>query len=180
VTSLGRAWQLSWVRLEERLVGLDDEEYFWEPVARCWTVRRDTSAPSGWQIDYEWPAPEPPPFTTIAWRMVHVANGNWIYWEHAFGPAKRNFIDLEVPGSAATAITYLRASREPVTRWLATATEADLAGLRTTHLGMQLPAIEIVGILIDEQTHHGAEIGLLRDLRRGLPTLDGTGTTPYP
>src|SRR4029450_2174662 len=42
-------------RLRGRLEGLGDEEYFWEPVPGCWTVRRD---PSGtWVAAYtpgEW------------------------------------------------------------------------------------------------------------------------------
>src|SRR3954467_12148787 len=53
-------WQLSLMR---RLEGLTDEEYFWEPVAGCWTIR---PADDGrFLCDGEWPAPEPPPFTTI-------------------------------------------------------------------------------------------------------------------
>jgi hypothetical protein len=36
-------------RLRGRLEGLSDEEYLWEPVPGCWTVRRD---PSGaWVAD---------------------------------------------------------------------------------------------------------------------------------
>ena len=53
--------------------------------------------------------------------------------------------------------------------WLDVATDADLAELRPSHLGGELAAAEVIRILIDEQTHRGAEIALLRDLylRRG-------------
>src|SRR4029453_14098156 len=34
-------------RLRGRLEGLGDEEYFWEPVPGCWTVRRDPSGAGG-------------------------------------------------------------------------------------------------------------------------------------
>ena len=63
----------------------------------------------------------------------------------------------------------LRASRKPVTKWLQTATDEDLLEPRPSHLGQEKTAGEVVGILLDEQTHHGAEIALLRDLylRRG-------------
>jgi hypothetical protein len=70
-------------RLQSWLSGLGDDEFFWEPVPGCWTVKPETSRPGGWTYDYEWPAPSPAPLTTIAWRLVHIAGDNWIYWEHA-------------------------------------------------------------------------------------------------
>lgn len=168
-TVLRAMWSESGERLERRLAGLSDEEFFWLPAgpgSPTWTVRRDATAPSGWQIDHEHPAPDPPPVPTVAWRLVHVANGNWIRWEHAFGPRRRMFPDLEVPGNAADAVDYWRASREPVTTWLTGATGADLAELRPTPTAARLPAATTIQILLDEQAHHGAEIALLRDLYR--------------
>jgi len=68
--------QLDWHwahQLDERLRGLTDEEYFWEPVPSCWSVRPRGSSPTSMAagagdhtIDWEWPTPEPPPVTTIA------------------------------------------------------------------------------------------------------------------
>ena len=64
-------------RLRQRLEGLSDDEYFWEPVPGCWTVRRD---PSGaWVADYAEPDPDPAPFTTIGWRGVHLADCKVMY-----------------------------------------------------------------------------------------------------
>jgi hypothetical protein len=58
------------VHLRPRLEGLTDEEYLWEPVKDCWSVR---PGPDGRLVlESVWPAPEPPPVTTIAWRMVHL------------------------------------------------------------------------------------------------------------
>ena len=51
-----------------------------------------------------------------------------------------------------------------MTSWLGGATDEQLAELRPSHLGEPRPAGEVVRILLDEQTHHGAEIALLRDL----------------
>ena len=162
---LAKQWRGSADRLTHRLTGLTDDEFFWQPAPGCWTVRPDPSAPSGWGIDYDWPPPEPAPLTTIAWRLVHLANGNWIYWEHAFGPGKRMFPDLVLPGTAEAAIAYWQDSRAPITAWLdAGPTDADLAELRPSHLGEPRSAGEVARILIYEQTHHGAEIALLRDL----------------
>src|SRR5918997_1403799 len=53
-----------------RLRGLTDDEYFWEPVPGCWSVRRRDDGT--WSMDWEWPTPTPPPVTTIAWRLAHM------------------------------------------------------------------------------------------------------------
>ncbi|MEU3937711.1 DinB family protein [Streptomyces sp. NPDC029044] len=69
---LDRHWHKN---LRPRLHGLADEEYFWEPVRDCWSIRpRGTSpapmsAGSGeWTMDSASPAP----VTTIAWRLAHI------------------------------------------------------------------------------------------------------------
>lgn len=62
-----------------------------------------------------------------------------------------------------------QASREPVRAWLASAGDEELTELRPSHLGEPLAAGEVVRILLDEQTHHGAEIALRRDLYLRLP-----------
>jgi hypothetical protein len=175
---LRRQWRDSGDRLERHLVGLTDAEYFWEPVPSCWTVRPKPAAPGHWEIDYDWPEPDPPPFTTIAWRLVHVANGNWIYWEHAFGPGERMFPDLVIPGSADAAREYWKESRAPISAWLDRVTDDELEELRPSHQASPRTAKDMMVILIDEQVHHGAEIALLRDLFRtgqasALPATHG-------
>src|SRR6266545_6150248 len=69
-------WQ---AHLRRRLDGLTDEEYFWEPVAGCWSVRpggtgtAPIQAGSGeFTVGYAMPEPDPPPVTTIAWRLAHL------------------------------------------------------------------------------------------------------------
>jgi hypothetical protein len=68
--------------LRPKLEGLTDDEYFWEPVAGCWSVRpRDrATAPvlggSGALVsEFAFPEPDPAPVTTIAWRLVHLIVG---------------------------------------------------------------------------------------------------------
>ena len=161
---LHRQWQSSGDRLHQRLADMSDAEFFWEPAPSCWTVRPHPTSPGRWEIDYDLPPPDPAPVTTIAWRLVHVANGNWIYWEHAFGPGVRMFPDLVLPGSADAARAYWHDSREPVSSWLAKATDEQLQEMRPSHLGAPRSAGDVIATLIDEQTHHGAEIALLRDL----------------
>jgi hypothetical protein len=161
---LANLWERTADRLARRCAGLEDDEFFWEPVPGCWTVRPAPDAPSGWSYDYEWPAPQPAPVTTVAWRLVHIAADNWIYWEYAFGPGRRTFPDLDVPSTAAAAIRNWQESRAAVTAWLAAADDEALAEERPSHLGAPKRAGDVVTILIDEQIHHGAEIALLRDL----------------
>jgi hypothetical protein len=162
--------------LSRVLSGIGDEEFFWEPVVGCWTVHRRSEVRAAsadgcgeWVIDYEVPDPDPAPMTTIAWRTVHIAAVNYLYWDYAFGPATASF-DLEMPGNAAAATQWLRASQEPLSVVLAGLTEADLDTPRKTNWGDLWPCHKIFTTLINEQVHHGAEISLLRDLYRNRET----------
>lgn len=166
------------------LGGIGDEEFFWEPVAGCGTVhsRSEVRAASAdgcgeWVIDYEVPDPDPAPVTTIAWRAVHVAAVNYLYWDYAFGPATASF-DLEMPGNAAAATRWLRASQEPLIAVLAALSDFDLDTPRKTNWGEWWPCHKIFTTLIHEQVHHGAEISLLRDLYRNRGTLGSQARPP--
>ena len=161
---LADSWEASARRLEQRCAGLSDREYLWAPVADAWTIKPDPDRPGHWTYDYDFAPPPPAPITSIGWRIVHLIANNEIYWEYAFGAGERTFPDLEVPWTAARAMDLWRASREPVTGWLETATDHGLLELRPSHLGEMKTAGEVVRILLDEQTHHGAEIALLRDV----------------
>jgi hypothetical protein len=155
-----------------RLRGLTDEEYFWEPVEGCWSVRR---APDGRMVaDHG----EDGPFTTIAWRMAHVAVG--IFGTRAstfFGdgsvPEDANMFDprhepASLPDTAAGALALL----EHNYLWW----HDGIAGLRpeqlTTPLGprgvffAEEPMAALILHLNRETMHHGGELGVLRDLYR--------------
>src|SRR5436189_291902 len=72
-SSLITAFDYVWGRLTERLGRLTDEEYFWEPVPGCWSLRQDGQG--RWRLDGGGgggPAPDPAPVTTIAWRLGHL------------------------------------------------------------------------------------------------------------
>jgi hypothetical protein len=168
-------WESSAERFRVRCEGLSDSEFFWEPVADCWSVRRDLRDPLRWTYEYDFDPPHPHPVTTIAWRLVHVSASNWIYWEHAFGDGARTFADLDVPHSAGTALTDWLHSRRPISRWLRSATDQSLDEPRPSHLGPAKTAGEVVRILLDEQIHHSAEIGLMRDLYGRVGPRTGFG-----
>ncbi len=154
------------------LSGISADEFFWEPVAGCWTVHRRSEsrgvpADGGgeWVIDYDPSQPQPAPFTTVAWRTLHIAGVNYLYWDYAFGSASLTF-DLELPGEVAEATDWLFASHQPVLDALATLSDTDIDKLVPTSWGEQWPLHRVIVTLINEQIHHGAEISLLRDLYR--------------
>ena len=61
-------------QLRRRLHGLGDEEYLWEPVPGCWSVRPGPDGPlaDAPEVD-DGTDPDPAPVTTLAWRTWHVA-----------------------------------------------------------------------------------------------------------
>ena len=183
------AFAASCKSLDRILDGVSDEEFFWEPVAGCWTVHRRSESRgvsadgSGeWVIDWDPAQPKPAPFTTMAWRAVHTAGTNYLYWEHAFGSASPMF-DLELPGNAADATRFLSDSQRQVTQTLASLSESDLDTMVRHTSGGQRPVHRILAGLINEQVHHGAEISLLRDLYRHRSSLTAarrSGTAAVP
>jgi hypothetical protein len=154
----------AWETLRRRLEGLTDEEFFWESMPGCWTVHPDESG--RWVEDYAIPAPEPPPFTTIAWRLVHIAACKIMYHEYAFGPGKLTWDELEIPHTAADAIGWLEEGHARLRDALDGLTDSDLEEMRLTNWGEPWPAWRIFWTMIHHDAHHGAEIGCLRDLYR--------------
>jgi len=160
------------VHLRPRLDGLTDEEYFWEPVGGCWSVRR---APDGRMV---MESGQDGPFTTIAWRMMHVAVG--VFGARAstfFGdgsvPADADMSDprhepATLPDNAADAVALLDHNYH----WW----RDGIAGLGhdglTAPLGprggffAEEPMAALIVHLNRETMHHGGEIGVLRDLYR--------------
>ena len=155
-----------------RLQGLDDDEFFWEPVEGCWTVR---PRPDGTYIaDWEWPEPVPPPVTTIAWRLGHIVVGVLEQRvEGHFGAGTPDITRASFPGSADEALTRLETGYR---RWCAGVREVDADGLAAP-VGAAEPAqwadfpFAMLALHVNrELIHHGAEIALLRDLYRARPT----------
>ncbi|MCP3803715.1 DinB family protein [Allokutzneria sp. A3M-2-11 16] len=162
--------QLDWYWTEmfrPRLAGLTDEEYFWEPVPGCWSVR---PGPDG-RMACEWafPAPEPPPFTTIAWRLAHI--GSVVLGMRAsnhFGDGSFDIGAIAWPGSAAAAISYVEEGYRAWSAGVAALDEEALAreiGEKEGPYGDQ-PFAALVLHINREVIHHGAEVATLRDLYR--------------
>jgi DinB superfamily len=147
--------------LRPRLDGLTDDEYFWQPVRDCWTVRPDGS------IDFEYPPPEPAPFTTIAWRMAHVIVGVLAMRNHShFGGPPADYESWPYAADAATALTQLD---DAYARWIAGVRGLDADALQRPIGPAEGPwadhsMCELVLHINREVIHHGAEIACIRDL----------------
>jgi len=169
--------QLEWhwkEQLRQRLDGLTDEEYFWEPVPDAWSVRRrgTSSAPiqagSGdVTIDFAFPEPTPAPLTTISWRLGHVIVGVLAVRNAShFGRAATDYETFAYAGSAAEALAQLD---DEVGRWLDGVTALGEEGLARPCGPAEGPFADrpfaaLVLHIHRELIHHGAEIALLRDL----------------
>jgi hypothetical protein len=178
---LGFYWETS---LWPRLLGLTDDEYFWEPVDGAWSVRQ--GADGVWKPDGvgEEP-PDPPPVTTLAWRITHVAVG--VFYTRAstfFGDASpfpgerrapgdatmfdERHLPERFPGSAKEALELLDLSY----RWwrdglLSLDDEAFLRPLGSRGAFFAEQSMAQLALHLNRETmHHGGEIGALRDLYR--------------
>ncbi|GAB2662732.1 DinB family protein [Saccharopolyspora gloriosae] len=158
-----------WGQWRPRLDGLSDAEYFWEPVDGCWSVRETER---GWEFDFAFPAPDPAPFTTIAWRLCHIADHVFaMRASNHFGDGSYRIDHHHYPGSADEALAHLDRNHElwrdgignmPADRWSQPVGAAEGPYADRSYLTLVLH-------LNRELFHHGGEIGLLRDLYRFSP-----------
>jgi hypothetical protein len=137
-----------------RLRGLTDEEYFWEPVPGCWSVRRRDDGT--WSMDWEWPTPVPAPVTTIAWRLAHMGIQTLgIRASALFGDGSLTIDTVRWPRTASEALRALATHYEHWRRGVRAHQPADEDSFTTLILHMNRELI-----------HYGAEVGLMRDLFR--------------
>jgi len=156
------------LRTRSRLAGLTDDEYFWEPVDGCCTVRRAESG--NYHADDPDEADGPPPFTTIAWRLWHLVgcyggkrNPEWLGVERPPGGFE---MEDPVPATAAEAIAVLERAQafwQDLVRALPPGAWWDQLGSVAGPYAEDDKA-SLVLHQLDEQIHHGAELGVLRDL----------------
>lgn len=175
--------QLTWhweEHLRPRLAGLTDHEYRWEPVDGCWSVRPRDEATASHAVgagdtvmDYAVPEPDPPPVTTIAWRLGHIAVGIFgaRVASHFDGPAI-DYGTVDWPLTADGGLTLVDRHYRAWVEGVRAAGAERLAEPTGPAEGpfADRPFAELVLHLNREAIHHGAEIALLRDLYR-----DGSG-----
>jgi hypothetical protein len=169
--------QIDWLwsnHLRPRLDGLTDDEYFWEPAPGCWSVRPrgtgDAPVQAGagaMTIDFAMPEPDPPPLTTIAWRLGHVIVGVLAVRNAGhFGRAPTDYQSFEYAETAAEALAQLDAE---YATWRAGVESLGESGLARKCGDAEKPygersMAELVLHINRELIHHLAEVCLLRDL----------------
>jgi hypothetical protein len=156
-----------WVnrRLRARIETMTNDEYFWEPVEGCMTLRRQNGSlvldPRREEGD------GPAPFTTLAWRICHIGGGVLQGFAEALtngAPSEEGQRDW--PEDADSARAFLDMS---YSRWRAAfaALPADMVWQRLGDAWQPFEDGTWGGLAIhvlDEVVHHGAEVGTVRDL----------------
>ena len=153
---------------------LTDEEYLWEPVPGSWSVRRRAEAASPqpfgageWVMDRAHGDLDPPPITTIAWRLSHLYADFTSSWEWTFGE-RRPVDQIDFTPSADLALQRLWTA---VDRWRSSVATVTPEQLDTVGFNQQPnssapeePYVDTLWFTNLEFIHHMAEIALLRDL----------------
>ena len=160
---------------------MSDEEYRWEPVPGCWSVRRHADGPGQgatvlrgageWGRDSAEPThPYPPPFTTIAWRLSHISEMLTLRADYTVGSHELTSDSYRNSGDAVGAVMAFSVAAQAWREVLISCDDAalDTVGLSTYPYGSDSEDvfIDIVWWVNQEILHHGAEIALLRDLYR--------------
>lgn len=172
-------------RLARRLDAMTDAEYLWEPVDGCWSLR---PGPDGrWRQDgmahpdgQPRPSPEPPPLTTLAWRVAHLGSVLGGFAERLFGAPGASGDgdgggdgrgtspsgDLDLPISAAAVPVFLarnyRSWRTGLTALEPPDWQRPLGASFAPYADDTV--FDLALHVFDEVVHHGAEVGVLRDL----------------
>jgi hypothetical protein len=166
------AWRLARARLD----GVTDDEFFWEPVDGCWSLRRKAelrtplpadAAPGDWWIEGVRPAPEPPPFTTIAWLVSHMILATWNWNDTIAGRAVAP--EPALPGTAAGAVALWNQVTSTFEQMVSGFSDEELraeVAVWSRQVGTRL-----VSHVIAEVLHHAAEVGRVRDLYRNRESL---------
>ena len=176
-SSLITTFDYVWGRLTGRLNGLTDDEYFWEPVAGCWSLRPNSAG--RWQLDGGGgggPAPDPAPVTTIAWRLGHLggmAVGGFA--DRRFGDGRLTVAQIDFPPCASAVPGFLDAHYRTWRAGLAELSPAGWAAPLGPSWGpfAEANTVDLALHVLDEVIHHGAEAGLLRDLYLHRSSLHG-------
>ena len=159
---------------------LTDDEYLWEPVAGCWSIRPVEAVSATPATTPLWGAgrfrmeqsedePSPAPVTTIAWRLGHMiveVLGERVH-SHFGGPPV-SLGSFEFSGDAAGAVAQLD---EVYTSWTDGVRQLGETGLArpcgpAEGPFAEFPLAALVLHINREMLHHTAEVMLLRDLYR--------------
>jgi hypothetical protein len=144
---------------------LTDAEALWEPTEGCWTVRR--LADGSVAADSVKPDPVPAPVTTIAWRMWHIAvdclDG---YSSRLFQRSGTGLTGTAWVLDVQRGLDLLERAWQSFYAGLADVGPDGLFRLLGPAWGPYADSTVLALALHAQRevVHHGAELGLLRDL----------------
>lgn len=149
-------------QLLARLDGLTPEEYLWEPVENMWSVR---ATGDGFTIDGAGVRSiEPPPMTTIAWRLWHIAIDCFDDYTRRFAGDHSDAPD-DWTLEPSEAIARLEETWNGYRSTISSRPFFDQLGPNWEHWSQSCVA-DMAMHASNELVHHAAEIGVLRDLYR--------------
>ncbi len=180
--TLSRAWK-----------GLTDDEFLWEPMPGCWTVRPvdETRTPTpfvvgAWAADFDSdlaaasdPGKATEPLTSIAWLFWHVgsmpgrtAQLDFLGGDHATesGWTSPYLARHPIFSTADEAVGAMRAGWRQIGAALRSASDEQLE--RPVRFwgyggpGRMGTGAQVIAWMLNEISHHGTQIGVLRDLYR--------------
>jgi hypothetical protein len=141
-----------------------DDELAWKPAPSCWSVEVDRAGRRRLQFVF---GQDPPPVTTIEWRLGHLGVWTIAYQDWIFDDGATRGEDIDLPTGTAAMISWLQDAQDRFVTALGALGDEQLDVERRTEWDGLLPVWQLVWAIIAEHFHHGAEIGVLRDLRRG-------------
>ena len=168
---LSRQFDLQWnLAHGPSLETLTDEEYLWEPLPGCWSIRPTGPGGRG-EFEQTSPDPEPSPVTTIAWRLSHLAVGVFgLRVSHHFGDGSLTPQNAERPLTAKEGVAYFK---DQALQWRSQVERLGEEGLARPigepEAHLNAPMAALVLHVNREALHHLAEVSLLRDLYRRSP-----------
>lgn len=161
---------------------LTDDEFFWEPVPGCWSVRPraesrtpDSIGSGDWVIEYDDAiassavTDEAHPMTTIAWNLAHIGDPSRLCeFDFLGGPRPPGEYDdrAPVPSTAEAATGRLRTGWHQLQRTL-TAVDDDASLERSWQWSFgETTGWQHIALMLNEVSHHGTQVCELRDLYR--------------
>ena len=166
MVTAGDLVERAWAVMEPNLGGLTDEEYFWEPEAGWWGVRRreDVRSPDcwgkgDWVVEHCFDGSVQAP-ATIGWRLMHAYDCTNDFTSRIFGHGGIDWNEIEVAGTAADAVDLMTSAVKHLRDGLASHDDDVLLG--TGDVDDARPRWHILGQALIEAIHHTAEIGVLR------------------
>jgi hypothetical protein len=172
MATVGALADHAWAVIEPNLAGLTDDEYFWEPAADCWSVRRraekrspDCWGKGEWVVEHCFDGSVEPAMTTIGWRLMHAYDCTNDFTSRAFGHGGIDWNEIDVAGTAAEAVELMTGAVERLRTHLATTADDTVLRGAGDHDDPR-PRWVLLGKALHEAIHHTAEIGVLRQMFR--------------